>query len=276
MKRDANPPAAPCADPIGRTDTVPRMLNKVPEVTLAFWVIKIMATTVGETAADFLNADLGFGLTATSVVVGVLLAAALFVQMRARRYLPSIYWVAVVLISVAGTLITDNITDSFGVPLQLTTIVFAVALAATFAAWYAFERTLSIHTIFTRRREACYWLAILFTFALGTAAGDLLAETMQLGYLASAGIFGGAIVLVTAAYYGMRLNAILAFWAAYVLTRPFGASLGDLLSQPGSHGGMGLGTVLTSGVFLSVILGLVVWMTAGQRRLVAAVVEKDR
>jgi len=276
MKRDANPPAAPCADPIGRTDTVPRMLNKVPEVTLAFWVIKIMATTVGETAADFLNADLGFGLTATSVVVGVLLAAALFVQMRARRYLPSIYWVAVVLISVAGTLITDNITDSFGVPLQLTTIVFAVALAATFAAWYAFERTLSIHTIFTRRREACYWLAILFTFALGTAAGDLLAETMQLGYLASAGIFGGAIALVTAAYYGMRLNAILAFWAAYVLTRPFGASLGDLLSQPGSHGGMGLGTVLTSGVFLSVILGLVVWMTAGQRRLVAAVVEKDR
>ncbi|MDH4052174.1 MAG: hypothetical protein OEU93_11385, partial [Rubrivivax sp.] len=210
------------------------MLNKVPEVTLAFWVIKIMATTVGETAADFLNADLGFGLTATSVVVGVLLAAALFVQMRARRYLPSIYWVAVVLISVAGTLITDNITDSFGVPLQLTTIVFAVALAATFAAWYAFERTLSIHTIFTRRREACYWLAILFTFALGTAAGDLLAETMQLGYLASAGIFGGAIALVTAAYYGMRLNAILAFWAAYVLTRPFGASLGDLLSQPGS------------------------------------------
>ena len=276
MKRDANPPAAPCADPIGRTDTVPRMLNKVPEVTLAFWVIKIMATTVGETAADFLNADLGFGLTATSVVVGVLLAAALFVQMRARRYLPSIYWVAVVLISVAGTLITDNITDSFGVPLQLTTIVFAVALAATFAAWYAFERTLSIHTIFTRRREACYWLAILFTFALGTAAGDLLAETMQLGYLASAGIFGGAIALVTAAYYGMRLNAILAFWAAYVLTRPFGASLGDLLSQPGSHGGMGLGTVLTSGVFLSVILGLVVWMTAGERRLVAAVVGKDR
>ena len=247
------------------------MLNKVPLVTLAFWIIKIMATTVGETAADFLNTNLNFGLTNTSVVVGASLAVALFAQMRLRRYVPSIYWVSVVLISVAGTLITDNITDHFGVPLQLTTGLFAFALAACFAAWYASERTLSIHSIFTRRREAFYWLAILLTFALGTAAGDLLAETLQLGYLASAGIFGGSIALVTAAYYLVRLNAILAFWVAYVLTRPFGASFGDLLSQPGSHGGLGLGTVVTSGVFLSAILGLVALMTVRQRRAAAVV-----
>lgn len=238
-----------------------RMLNRVPEVTLYFWIIKIMATTVGETAADFLNVKLGIGLTNTSLVMGALLVAALIGQFRARRYVPWIYWVAVVLISVVGTLITDNITDHFGVPLQLTTLIFGAALAATFAVWYASERTLSIHTIFTAKRELFYWAAILFTFALGTAAGDLLAEGLKLGYLISTGIFGAGIALVALAYYVFKLNAILAFWIAYVLTRPFGASFGDLLSQPGTSGGFGLGTVVTSAIFLAVILGLIVYMT---------------
>jgi uncharacterized membrane-anchored protein len=242
------------------------MLNKVPLVTLYFWVIKIMATTVGETAADFLNTKLNLGLTHTSLVMGALLIAALVIQFRKDRYVPWIYWVAVVLISVVGTLITDNLSDNFGVPLPLSATGFAIALAATFFIWYAIEKTLSIHTIFTMRRELFYWAAILFTFALGTAAGDLLAEQLKLGYLYSAMVFGAGIALTYAAYRIFNLNAVAAFWIAYILTRPFGASLGDLLSQPSSNGGLGLDTVGTSALFLTVILGLIIAMTKAQRR----------
>ena len=188
------------------------MLNKVPEVTLFFWIIKIMATTVGETAADFLNVNLGFGLGGTSLVMGGLLVAALFAQLRACRYIPSIYWVSVVLISVFGTLVTDNLVDNFGVSLQTTTVIFSLALLATFSAWYLSEKTLSIHSIFTTRRELFYWAAILFTFALGTAAGDLAAEGLQLGYATSAVLFGAAIAVVTIAHYALGLNPVLAFW----------------------------------------------------------------
>lgn len=247
------------------------MLNKVPLVTLYFWVIKIMATTVGETAADFLNTNLNLGLTNTSFVMGALLIAALVLQFRKDRYVPWIYWVSVVLISVVGTLITDNLTDHFGIALQTTTTIFALALASTFAVWYSVERTLSIHTIFTTRRELFYWAAILFTFALGTAAGDLLAEQLKLGYLHSAMVFGAGIGLTFAAYRLFRLNAVAAFWIAYILTRPFGASFGDLLSQPRTNGGLGLGTVGTSALFLAVILGLIVVMTKAQMRAGASV-----
>jgi uncharacterized membrane-anchored protein len=238
-----------------------RMLNKVPEVTLYFWLIKILCTTVGETAADYLNTNLGFGLTGTTYVIGALLIVVLFVQFRARKYVPSIYWLAVVLISVVGTLITDNLTDNFGVALTTTTIVFGIALAVTFAVWFARAPTLSIHTIFTTRREGFYWLAILFTFALGTAAGDLTAEKLNVGYLNSALMFGALIAIVTVAHFRLRLNPILAFWIAYVLTRPLGASIGDYMSQPAHAGGLGLGTTGTSAIFLSAILGLVVYLT---------------
>ena len=235
------------------------MLNKVPQLTIYFWIIKIMATTVGETVADLLSVKLSLGLVVASLIVGVLLLIALFVQLRSHKYLPSIYWVAVVLISVAGTLITDNLVDNFGVPLWVTTIVFAVALCVTFVAWYTVERSLSVHTIKTTRRELFYWSAILFTFALGTAGGDLLAEGANLGYTYSALLFAGSIALVTLLYYKFGLNAVVAFWIAYILTRPLGASLGDLMSQPTSNGGLGLGTVVTSTVFLLVILGLVIF-----------------
>jgi uncharacterized membrane-anchored protein len=241
-----------------------RMLNKVPEVTLYFWLIKVLCTTVGETAADYLNTNLGFGLTGTTYVTGAVLVVALFLQFRARRYVPGVYWLAVVLISVVGTLITDNLTDNFGIPLTTTTIVFSVALAVTFAAWFASERTLSIHTIFTTRREGFYWLAILFTFALGTAAGDLTAEQLNVGYLNSALMFGGMIAIVAFAHFRLRLNAVLAFWIAYVLTRPLGASIGDYMSQPGHVGGLGLGTTGTSAIFLTAILGLVVFLTVSK------------
>jgi uncharacterized membrane-anchored protein len=157
------------------------MLNKVPEVTLYFWIIKILCTTVGETASDYLATNLNIGLTNTTYITGALLIATLVFQFRARKYIPGIYWLSVVLISVVGTQITDNLVDNLGVTLVTTTIVFSIVLAAAFAAWYASERTLSIHTIYTTRREGFYWLAILFTFALGTAAGDLAAERLALG-----------------------------------------------------------------------------------------------
>jgi uncharacterized membrane-anchored protein len=242
-----------------------QMLNKVPEVTFYFWVIKIMCTTVGETAADYLNVNLGFGLTNTTYVTGALLLALLAVQLRLPKYIPAVYWSVVVVISVFGTLITDNLTDRYGVPLTTSTAVFAIVLAIVFAVWYASERTLSIHTIYTTRRELFYWLAILFTFALGTAAGDLAAEKLKLGYFVSALIFGAIIAAIAIAHFKFELNAVLAFWLAYILTRPLGASLGDLLSQSKHAGGLGIGATGTSYIFLGCILLLVTYLTRTRR-----------
>ncbi|MEA2517666.1 MAG: hypothetical protein QOG16_1504 [Actinomycetota bacterium] len=242
------------------------MLNKVPEVTIFFWIVKIMATTVGETAADYLGIDLNLGLTVTTYIMTALLIVVLFFQFRARRYVPGIYWLAVVLISIVGTLVTDNLVDNFGVSLWTTTTLFSIALAITFAVWYANEKTLSIHTIYTTKREAFYWLAILFTFALGTAAGDLVAESLGWGYLLSGIIFGALIAAVAAAHFNLKLiGGVLAFWIAYILTRPLGASFGDLLSQDRGDGGLGLGTTGTSFVFLLTILGVVVYLSATRR-----------
>lgn len=253
-----------------RRDIAKSMLNKVPEVTLFFWIVKILATTVGETAADFLATNLNLGLTNTSLIMAALLAVVLVAQFRTRRYVPSVYWLAVVLISIVGTLITDNLVDNLGVSLVTTTIVFSAALAATFAAWFASERTMSIHTIVTSRREGYYWLAILFTFALGTAAGDLVAEGFALGFGVSALMFGALIGVITLAYYQFGTNAVLAFWIAYILTRPLGASIGDLLSQPHSAGGLGLGTTVTSGLFLTTIIAVVVWFSRAEKRRAVA------
>ncbi|MBZ9698960.1 MULTISPECIES: hypothetical protein [unclassified Mesorhizobium] len=235
--------------------------NRVPDVTLDFWLVKLMAVTMGETAADYLAVNLGLGLTVTSLIMTGVLVVALALQFAHQRYVPWAYWLAVVLISVVGTLITDNLVDNFGVRLQTTTIAFSVVLAATFAVWYASERTLSIHTIFTTRREIFYWLAILFTFSLGTAAGDLVAETFDIGYLTTGLLFGGVIALIALAWYLIHLDAILAFWLAYILTRPLGASFGDWLSQPAEYGGLGLGTTYTSLIFLGCIIALVLYMT---------------
>lgn len=238
--------------------------NRVPEVTVDFWLIKVMAVTMGETAADYLAVNLGLGLTVTSLIMAGILVVALVLQFAQKRYVPWAYWLAVVLISVVGTLVTDNLVDNFGVRLETTTIVFSVVLALVFAVWYGFEKTLSIHTIFTTRREVFYWLAILFTFSLGTAAGDLVAERFDMGYLTAGLIFAGVIALITLAYYALGVNGILAFWLAYILTRPLGASFGDLLSQPVEYGGLGLGTTFTSLIFLGSIIALVLYMTLKQ------------
>jgi uncharacterized membrane-anchored protein len=242
-----------------------RMLNKVPEVTLYFWVIKVLCTTVGETASDYLSDNVGLGLTKTTYITATLLAVTLVFQFRARRYVAGIYWLGIVLISVVGTQITDNLTDNAGVSLVTTTIVFAIALAVVFTAWFVSERTLSIHTIFTTRRESFYWLAVLFTFALGTAAGDLTAERLGLGYFVSLLMFAGLIGLVALAHYRFRLDAVAAFWIAYVLTRPLGASLGDFLSQPRADGGLGLGTTVTSALFLTAIIVVVTYLAITRR-----------
>ena len=244
------------------------MLNKVPAVTLAFWVIKLMSTTVGETGADYLVKHVGLGTLLTDTIMITLLLGALVLQLRARSHVPWVYWLTVVLVSVVGTQITDGLTDGLGVSLYASTLAFGTALATVFALWYRRERTLSIHTIVTRRRELFYWAAILLTFALGTAAGDLATEALGLGFKLGVVAFGGLIAVIAVAYR-LGANAVLTFWLAYILTRPLGASLGDLLSQSRTYGGLGMGTIVTSIGFLVVIVGLVAFVSVSSNRRVS-------
>jgi uncharacterized membrane-anchored protein len=248
-----------------RNEKTNTLLNKVPEVTMIFWIIKIMSTTVGETGADYLAVHVGLGTAVTGIIMAALLIVALVIQLQTREYTPWIYWLTVVLVSVVGTQITDVLTDKLDVSLYTSTEVFAAALAITFAVWYWFERTLSIHTIVTTRRELFYWAAILFTFALGTAAGDLATEALSLGFTVGVVAFGAGIAIIALAY-SLGANAVLTFWLAYILTRPLGASLGDLLSQSRPNGGVGLGTIATSIVFLAVITSLVAYLTFNPRQ----------
>ena len=236
------------------------MLNKVPEVTVYFWVIKVLCTTVGESFADYINETLGFGLGNTTWVFSAALVAVLVVQFRLRRYVPGVYWLGVVLISVVGTLLTDNLTDGQGVALRTSTTVFAILLAAVFGIWYARERTLSIHTIVTTPRESFYWLTVLVTFALGTAAGDWTLELTGWSPGRSVLLPAG---LLAAVFIAWRLGAgpVLSFWLAYILTRPLGANIGDYLGSSSDDGGLGLGTFGTSILFLSTILVIVVFLT---------------
>ncbi len=252
-----------------RRDENASLLSKVPEVTIYFWIIKILCTTVGETLSDFLNTSLGFGLNGTSIVMGILLLMALFFQFRAKQYIPTLYWLAVVLISIFGTLVTDNLTDKLGIPLEVSTTVFSFVLALTFAAWFYSEKTLSIHSIFTQRREAFYWLTILVTFALGTASGDLMAESLGLGYFNTGIIVAVTIAVVTIAWR-FGLNPVLSFWIAYIMTRPLGASLGDFLSQSSENGGLGLGATLTSAIFMAAILSTILFLSVSKRDLMTS------
>ena len=244
-------------------------LNKVPEVALSFWIIKIMSTTVGETGADYLAVNAGLGQGVTGSVMAGVLAVALLIQLRTCRYTPWIYWLTVVLVSVVGTQITDFLTDSMGVSLYISSAVFAAALVAIFAIWYRVEGTLSINDINTRTRELFYWGAVLCTFALGTAAGDLATEALGLGFGWGVIAFGGLIGLTYAAWH-VGTNAVLTFWIAYILTRPFGAALGDLLTQAKTYGGLGIGAMWTSALFLSVIFILVAIAQFGASRSVNA------
>ena len=249
--------------------------NRVPPVTTDFWLIKLMAVTMGETAADYLNVQMGLGLMATSLIMSAILAVALVWQFAQKKYVPAAYWLSVVLISIVGTLITDNLVDNFHVPLLATTTAFSIALALTFLVWFQTERTLSIHSIFTGRREAFYWLAILFTFALGTAAGDLVAEKFALGYLATGVLFGMIIISLAIGYFFLGLDPILGFWLVYILTRPLGASFGDLMSQPAQYGGLGFGTIITSAIFLAAIVTIVAFMSVRHEGEELAEIDED-
>jgi uncharacterized membrane-anchored protein len=236
------------------------MLSKVPEITVWFWIIKILCTTVGESFADWINMTLGVGLNATALIFTVVLVAVLGWQLSLNRYVPFVYWLTVVVVSVTGTLYTDILTDDLNVPLALSTSVFAALLAVVFGVWWARERTLSIHSIVTTPRECFYWLAILVTFALGTASGDWILELTGWGPGMSVLLPAGLIVAVV---IGWRLgaNPVLSFWLAYILTRPLGANLGDWLGLPPDQQGLGLGTAITSVIFLTAILATVIYLT---------------
>ena len=243
------------------TPSTRQMLSKVPEATLLFWVVKIMATTVGETVSDYFNTTLKFGLVGTFFVMASILILALVFQFRLRMYVPAVYWFVVVLISVVGTLITDYLHDSRGVELRPLTIGFSIALIVCFSVWYAREKTLSIHSIFTVKREAFYWLTILCSFALGTAAGDYLGESVFKSFWKAGLAFSVFIAVVAFAHFVLKLNGILAFWLAYIVTRPLGASIGDYLSAAKGDGGRNLGTTVVSAAFLATIVAAVVYLT---------------
>jgi uncharacterized membrane-anchored protein len=247
--------------------------TKVPAITALFWVVKVLTTGMGETTSDaFVHrfdpvvvvALAGLALLAilTLQLAGLALLAILTLQLALRRYRPWAYWAAVVLVSVFGTMAADVLHVGLGIPYAASAAGFAVALAALFAVWYACERTLSIHSITTRRREVFYWATVVTTFALGTAVGDLTAVTFNLGYFASGLLFAALIALPALAYWRGWLNPIAAFWAAYILTRPLGASFADWAGVPPARGGLDLGTGPVSLVLLLLIVGCVGYLAA--------------
>jgi uncharacterized membrane-anchored protein len=243
---------------------------KVPAVTAFFWIIKVLATTVGETFSDYINETLGFGLGNTTFVMTVVLVILLAIQVGSGVYRPWLYWVNIVVVSITGTLITDNLTDGLGFPLLYSMIIFGALLAITFVIWYRREKSLAMKSINTRGRELFYWLAILLTFAMGTATGDYLGDALSLGFALSAVIFAVAIGLVAVLWKSRLISEILAFWIAYILTRPLGASIGDLLAQAPKDGGLGLGTTVTSIIFLVAILASVSYLAISKRDQIKA------
>jgi uncharacterized membrane-anchored protein len=240
------------------------VLSKVPEVTVWFWLTKVLTTGMGETTSDFLARVLG------PVVAGALgllgLTALLVLQFRTPRYSPWIYWSAIVMVSVFGTMAADVVHVVAGVPYAVSTAVFSLALAAVLTAWYRSERTLSIHSIHTPRRETFYWATVLTTFALGTAAGDLTAGSLHLGYFSSGIVFGVLIAVPAIAGRFPGLNAVAAFWWAYILTRPLGASFADWMGVPAHRGGLGWGTGPVSLVLTVLIIALVAFLAARHRK----------
>jgi uncharacterized membrane-anchored protein len=265
---------SPAADTGGPVATRARP-NKGPEVTVYFWVITVLATTVGENTADLLNVHLGSGLTRTTVLLGILFVASLVLQVRARRYVPAIYWPAVLLASLVGALLGDNLVHGLGLKLDVTTLGFMLALVITLIAWYAREKTVSIRTARGGRRELFYWAAILFTFAFGASAGDLL-ETLSVGYLVSAIALAAVIAVVALADRGLDLNPVATFWMVYILARPLGVAIGDFISEPRGQRdpGLGLGHFGTSAVLLVAFLVLVAHLSVSRRDQVTALAGK--
>jgi uncharacterized membrane-anchored protein len=234
---------------------------KVPEITLIFWVLKLLTTGMGEAMSDFM----GQHSVPIAGAIGIFgLAFALWLQFRSAEYRAPVYWFAVMMVAVFGTMAADGIHDGASIPYSVTTPVFAAIVAATFFVWYRSEGTLSIHSINTRRREAFYWTAVLGTFALGTAAGDLTAYSLNLGFWTSAVLFAVVFAIPALAWWRLNLNPIVAFWAAYVVTRPLGASFADGFSKH-TNGGLGWGDGTVSAIALVVFIALVAYVTVTKR-----------
>jgi len=233
---------------------------KVPQVTYAFWIIKSCATTVGESLSDCFNTTLGLGLGNTAALFFPLLLLSLVIQFYMTRYDPFLYWIAVVLMSICGTIVTDGFHDNLGIQLWIEVIVFFFLMSGSFGWWYRSQGTLDIHSINSIKREAFYWMAVIFTFALGTAVGDLIAESFNVGYGFTLLIFVVVIIIIFLAWFFFKMNPILSFWFAYIMTRPLGASIGDLLASNQSDGGAGLGILGTSLLFLGIITVLVIYL----------------
>lgn len=241
----------------------PPALSKVPEVTVYFWIIKVLTTGMGETMSDFLTRVLG-NVPAVGLG-GLVFAGSLVLQLRTGRYVAWVYWTTVVMVSVFGTMCADVLHVGFGVPYGVSTPFFAVVLAAVFVLWYRSEGTLSIHSIHTRRRELFYWATVVTTFALGTAAGDLTATTLGIGYFSSGVLFAVAIAVPAVAHLGFRANAILTFWVAYVLTRPLGASFADWMAVQKYRGGLNMGLGPVTAAWTVAILAFVVFLAASRK-----------
>lgn len=240
-----------------------KILTKVPEITIFFWIVKVLTTGMGEVFSDYL-------LTHINPIIGIVLGlmgliASLVMQFSVRRYLPWVYWLTVVMVSIFGTMFADVLHVGFGIPYQVSTIFFLAAMAIIFVAWYTSEKTLSIHSIHTRLREAFYWSIVLVTFALGTATGDLTATTLNLGYFTSGLLFAVLIAIPALAYWLFGLNEIFAFWFAYIMTRPLGASFADWMGMQRFRGGLGLGTGPVSLVLTIIIVALVGYLTVNRR-----------
>ncbi|HEX4437009.1 MAG TPA: hypothetical protein VH061_09455 [Solirubrobacteraceae bacterium] len=232
-------------------------LTKVPEITVIFWLLKLLTTGMGEAMSDFL----GQTSVPLAAVVGIFgMWFALRLQLRSREYRAPVYWFAVMMVAIFGTMVADGLRDGASLSYEVTTPFFAILVAAIFTAWYRSEGTLSIHSITTRRRELFYWAAVLATFALGTAAGDLTALRLNLGFFPSALLFAAVISVPTIGWWRLRLNPILAFWLAYIVTRPLGASFADGFSKP-SNGGLGIGDGPVSAIALLMFVGLVAYVT---------------
>ena len=238
-------------------------LRKVPEITFVFWVVKILTTGMGETTSDFFATHVDPALAVAVTGIGLILS--LILQFRVKSYLPWVYWLGVVMVSVFGTMAADVLHVVLGVPYLYSTLFYSVVLAAVFLAWYLTEKTLSIHTVDNFRREAFYWAAVLVTFALGTAGGDLTATTLGWGYWWSGILFAGLILVPAVGFLLFKLPEVPAFWAAYILTRPLGASFADWAGVPVARGGLGWGTgVVSLGLF--VLIAILVGVLSVRRK----------
>jgi uncharacterized membrane-anchored protein len=238
------------------------LINRVASLGILFWVIKIFSTTVGETAADYVSVNLNLGLILTTILMGAITIGVVFWNFKQKKYYPPAYWLLIVMMSIEGTLITDFLVEKLNVSLLILDIIFTIAMGLVFYFWYKKEHSLSIHSINNDSRETFYWVIVLTTFALGTGVGDTVSEYLSFGYLNSLILFGSIFILAGALYYFKIISGVLAFWIAFIVTRPIGASLGDLLIQEPKDGGMGISITTVNILFFIVIIASVVYLTS--------------